>query len=101
MSDASKLRNAAIAARQKREAEDAAAAKGTASYGVAEAVGLPESMLPVQLVQLLPEKVAPAPWRTQCRVITWMHPVAPAALETIPAAIRPAGIALAAWALVR
>jgi hypothetical protein len=101
MSDASKLRNAAIAARQKREAEEAAAATGATTYSVADAVGLPESVLPVQLVQLLPEKVAGAPWRTQCRVVTWMHPVAPAALEAFPAPIRPAGVALAAWALVR
>jgi len=101
MSDAHKLRNAAFAARQKREAEDAAAASGAATYGVAEAVGLPESQLPVELVRLLPEKVAGAPWRTQCRVVTWMHPVAPAALDAFPAPIRPAGIALAAWALVR
>jgi hypothetical protein len=101
MSDASKLRNAAIAARQKREAEDAAAVSGTTTYGVADAVGLPESVLPVQLVQLLPEKVAGAPWRTQCRVITWVHPVAPAAVEALPAPIRSAGISLAAWALVR
>jgi hypothetical protein len=101
MTDASKLRNAAIAARQKREAEEAAAASGAARYAVADAVGLPESVLPVQLVQLLPEKVAAAPWRTQCRIITWMHPVAPAAVEALPAPIRSAGISLAAWALVR
>ena len=99
MSDASKLRNAAMAARAKREAEDAAGKTG--AYEVTDAVGLPETHLPPALLQLLPHKVAPAPWRTQCQVVTWMHPVTPAALEAIPAAIRPAGIALAAWALVR
>jgi len=30
-----------------------------------------------------------------------MHPVAPAAIEAFPAPIRPAGVALVAWALVR
>jgi hypothetical protein len=101
MSDAHKLRNAAIAARQKREAEAAAAATGASTYQVGDAVGLPESTLPAALINLLPEKVAGAPWRTQCRVVTWMHPVAPAALEAFPPPIRPAGTAIAAWALVR
>ncbi|HWC33502.1 MAG TPA: acetoacetate decarboxylase family protein [Mycobacteriales bacterium] len=101
MSDASKLRNQAFAARAKREAEEAAAAAGASAYGVADAVGLPETTLPAELVRLLPDKVARAPWRTQCRVMTWMHPVAPAAVEALPAPIRAAGIALAAWALVR
>ncbi|HVS67377.1 MAG TPA: acetoacetate decarboxylase family protein [Mycobacteriales bacterium] len=101
MSDAHKLRNAAIAARAKREAEEAAAAKGSASYGVNDAIGLPETQLPPQLVPLLPDKVPPAPWRTQCRVITWVHAVAPAAIEAFPAPIKPAGVALVAWALVR
>jgi hypothetical protein len=101
MSDASKLRNAAIAARQKREAEEAAAKSGSTTYAVSDAIGLPESALPAELIRLLPEKVAAAPWRTLCRVVTWMHPVAPAAIEALPAPIRSAGISLAAWALVR
>jgi hypothetical protein len=102
MSDAHKARNAAIAARAKREAEEAAAASGkTPGYSVIDAVGLPETTLPSALVQLLPENSAPAPWRTHCRVITWMHAASPAAIEAFPAPIRPAGVALVAWALVR
>jgi hypothetical protein len=100
MSDASRLRNQAFAARAKREAEEAAAVTG-APYGVLDACGLPETALPAALVQLLPHKVAGAPWRTQCQVITWMHPIDAAALEALPASIRHDGVALAAWALVR
>lgn len=99
MSDAHKLRNAAFAARAQREAAEAAGSQ--ASYGLRDAVGLPESQLPGPLVDLLKDTVAAAPWQTRCRVITWMHPVGPAALETIPAAIRPSAIAMVAWALVR
>lgn len=73
----------------------------TAPYPVTAAVGLPETTLPEQLLELLPPSVAAAPWRTRCRVVTWMHPVDPAALETFPAAIRPEKIASVAWALVR
>lgn len=101
MSDAHKLRNAAIAARAKREAEETAAARGGGGYGVAEAVGLPESTLPAALIQLLPDKIPGAPWRTQCHVVTWMHPVGPAALDAFPQPIRPAAVSLVAWALVR
>lgn len=99
MSDAHKLRNAAFAARAKREAEEAAGP--TTTYAVTEAVGLPETNLPAVLVDLLPKSVPAAPWRTQCQVTTWMHPATPAALEAFPAPIKPDGSAMVAWALVR
>src|SRR3569623_1970675 len=101
MSDAHKARNAAIAARAKREAEEAAAAKNAFGYQVADAVGLPETTLPAALVQLLPDKVAAPPWRTHCQVITRMHAAPANAIEAYPGAIWPTGIALDAWALVR
>jgi hypothetical protein len=102
MSDAHKLRNRAIAARQQREAEDAATRSASrAGYSVTDAVGLPETQLPSALTNLLPTSVPGAPWRTQCRVVTWMHPVAAAAVEAFPPPIRPSGVALVAWALVR
>jgi hypothetical protein len=100
MSDAHKLRNAAIAARAKREAEEAAGG-AIAVYGVTDALGLPEANLPTPLVELLPKSVPPAPWKTLCDTVTWVHPATPAALEAVPAPIRPTGNALVAWALVR
>jgi hypothetical protein len=100
MSDASSLRNKAFAARAKREAEEAAGVTSTV-YGINDANGLPETVLPPPLVDLLPPSVPGAPWRTQCRVITWMHAAEKAALDVFPAAIRPEKIALVAWALVR
>jgi hypothetical protein len=72
-----------------------------APYPVASAVGLDETRLPEDLLARLPETVAPAPWQTRCRVVTWLHPVDGRALDAVPEAIRPDGIAVAAWALVR
>jgi hypothetical protein len=73
----------------------------SAPYTVTAAAGLPETQLPDSLVVQLPDAVAGAPWHTRCRVATWLHPVADAALDAFPDAIRPASIALVAWALVR
>jgi len=72
-----------------------------APYSVTAAAGLPETELPNALVDLLPPSVAGAPWRTRCRVATWMHQVDESALDAFPKVIRPDGIALVAWALVR
>lgn len=73
----------------------------TAPYDLTAAVGLPECVLPDALLARLPESVAAAPWRTRCRVVSWLHEPDAAAIETFPAAIRPDAIALVAWALVR
>jgi len=73
----------------------------SAPYAVTAAAGLPETDLPDSLLSRLPESVAPAPWNTKCQVVTWHHPADAAAIETFPPAIRPSGVALVAWALVR
>lgn len=73
----------------------------TAPYAVTDAVGLPETHLPADLLARLPESVAGAPWRTKCRVVSWLHPVDAAALAAFPAQIRPESVAVVAWALVR
>jgi hypothetical protein len=73
----------------------------TSTYAVTQAAGLPETVLPYELLAKLPHSVEAAPWRTRCRVVTWMHPVEAAALEAFPDAIRPDRLALVAWALVR
>jgi Acetoacetate decarboxylase (ADC) len=73
----------------------------TATYAVTQAAGLPETTLPYELLAKLPTSVSAAPWQTRCEVVTWLHPLDDAALETLPETIRPAGIALVAWALVR
>jgi hypothetical protein len=70
-------------------------------YAVTDAAGLPETDLPDTLLAQLPDSVALAPWHTRCQVVTWLHPVTDAALETFPDAIRPDSVALVAWALVR
>jgi hypothetical protein len=72
-----------------------------APYPVTAASGLPETQLPDSLLAQLPTVVAGAPWRTKCRVVTWLHPVDEAALTALPEPIRAAGISLVAWALVR
>jgi hypothetical protein len=72
-----------------------------APYAVSAATGLPETRLPDSLLAQLPDHAAPAPWRTQCQVVTWHHPADPAAIETFPDTIRPDAVALVAWALVR
>lgn len=73
----------------------------TVPYPVTSAAGLPETRLPDSLVAQLPATVAGAPWRTRCRVVTWLHTVDEAALDALPAQIRSAGISIVAWALVR
>jgi hypothetical protein len=73
----------------------------TLPYAVTDAAGLPETQLPDSLLAQLPDVVAAAPWHTSCQVVTWLHPVDAAALETFPAPIRPDSVALVAWALVR
>ena len=73
----------------------------TAPYPVTAASGLPETHLPESLIAQLPASVAGAPWHTRCQTVTWLHPVDEAALNALPAAIRPAGISVVAWALVR
>jgi hypothetical protein len=72
-------------------------------YGVTDAAGLPETVLPDSLVARLPDPstVAPAPWQTSCQVASWLHQVDSDALEVFPAAIRPSAISVVAWALVR
>jgi Acetoacetate decarboxylase (ADC) len=72
-----------------------------APYAVTAAAGLPETQLPADLLARLPDSVAGAPWHTRCRVVTWLHAVDASALDAFPAAIRPDGVALVAWALVR
>jgi hypothetical protein len=72
-----------------------------APYPVTAATGLPETWLPESLVAQLPTTVAGAPWRTKCRVVTWLHTVDDDALDALPPEIRSAGISLVAWALVR
>jgi Acetoacetate decarboxylase (ADC) len=70
-------------------------------YPVTAAVGIAETRLPDALVDQLPAQVAPAPWHTKdCRVTTWMHLLDTSALEVYPPEIRPASIAMVAWALV-
>jgi hypothetical protein len=73
----------------------------TTPYAVTQAAGLPETWLPEELLATLPSSAAAAPWQTRCEVLTWLHPLGDAALETLPEPIRSAGIALVAWALVR
>jgi Acetoacetate decarboxylase (ADC) len=70
-------------------------------YPVTEAAGLPETRLPYELLTQLPTAVSGAPWKTHCDVVTWLHPLDAAALDVYPDVIRPAKIALVAWALVR
>lgn len=70
-------------------------------FPVEAAAGLPETRLPEGLLARLPDSVAPAPWRTCCDVVTWLHPVDAAAAELFPPPIRPREAALVAWALVR
>jgi hypothetical protein len=71
-------------------------------YAVTDAVGLPETRLPEELLARLPADVAAAPWHTRdCTVVTWLHPVPAEALEAFPEQIRPASVALVAWALVK
>lgn len=72
-----------------------------APYPVTAAVGLPETVLPDSLVAQLPSSAAGAPWHTKCRVMTWLHSVDEAALDTLPPELRSAGISVVAWALVR
>ncbi|HEX3823614.1 MAG TPA: acetoacetate decarboxylase family protein [Mycobacteriales bacterium] len=73
----------------------------TVAYAVTAAAGMPETELPDSLLEQLPATVAPAPWNTHCDVVSWLHPVGPEAVVAFPAVIRPAAVALAAWALVR
>jgi hypothetical protein len=73
----------------------------SAPYAVTAAAGLPETVLPDSLVSQLPASVAAAPWHTRCQVVTWYHPAEAATIEAFPDAIRPDGVALVAWALVR
>jgi hypothetical protein len=71
-------------------------------YTVAEAVGLPETHLPADLIERLPKTVAPAPWHTRdCRVMNWLHPIDTEALAAFPDQIRPSGEVIVAWALVQ
>ncbi|HEX3707556.1 MAG TPA: acetoacetate decarboxylase family protein [Mycobacteriales bacterium] len=72
-----------------------------APYPVTAASGLPETHLPGSLIDQLPASVAGAPWHTRCRTVTWLHAVDESALAALPEAIRPAGISVVAWALVR
>lgn len=74
-----------------------------APYAVTDAAGLPETVLPEDLVARLPDasSVAPAPWHTKCHVASWLHPVDADALDLFPDAIRPANLSVVAWALVR
>ncbi|MBV9486564.1 MAG: acetoacetate decarboxylase family protein [Frankiaceae bacterium] len=73
----------------------------TLPYAVTDAVGLPETRLPEDLLTQLPETVAAAPWHTRdCRVMNWLHPVAAEALSCFPEQIRPTGDVIVAWALV-
>jgi hypothetical protein len=72
------------------------------TYAVTDSAGLPETELPDNLVEQLPANVAPAPWLTRdCTVVTWLNAIEPAALDAVPAAVRPAGATLVAWALVQ
>jgi hypothetical protein len=73
----------------------------TTTYNVTDALGLPETLLPQSLVAALPATAAPAPWQTRCEVVSWFHAVDHDALAALPEPIRPAGIAMVAWALVR
>jgi hypothetical protein len=73
----------------------------SAPYAVTDATGLPETRLPDSLLAHLPATAPAPPWRTRCHVVTWLHAVEADALEAFPDAIRPAGIELVAWALVR
>lgn len=72
-----------------------------ATYDVTQALGLPETLLPDALIGRLPSSVAAAPWLTSCEVVTWFHPLDDDALTALPEPVRPAGIAMVAWALVR
>jgi hypothetical protein len=73
----------------------------TLPYAVTAAAGLPETVLPESLITRLPDTAPAAPWSTRCRVVSWLHGVGAEAIAAIPPAIRPAGPALVAWALVR
>jgi Acetoacetate decarboxylase (ADC) len=73
----------------------------TGIYAVTQAAGLPETRLPYEFLAHLPTSAARAPWSTTCDVISWMHPIGDSALPLVPAAIRPAKLALVVWALVR
>lgn len=70
-------------------------------YAVTDAVGLPETRLPDDLLQRLPGTVAAAPWEARCQVVSWLHAIDEAALTTIPEPIRPATAGYVAWALVQ
>jgi hypothetical protein len=72
-------------------------------YPITDALGLPETVLPDDLLARLPDAsaVAPAPWQTRCQVTSWLHPVDADALGAIPAPIRPGSVSVVAWALVR
>jgi hypothetical protein len=70
-------------------------------YAVTDAVGLPETRLPDDLLTQLPSTVAAAPWEARCQVVSWLHPVDEAALAAFPDAIRPATTGYVAWALVQ
>jgi hypothetical protein len=76
---------------------------GAARYDVTSAAGLPETVLPAELIARLPDAstVAPAPWATRCHVVSWLHQVDADALGTFPEPIRRDGLSVVAWALVR
>jgi hypothetical protein len=71
------------------------------SAPVTDAVGVPETLLPPHLVEQLPSDVAPAPWRARCSITMWWHGASRAALDVLPAAIRPERLRAVAWVLVQ
>ncbi len=77
------------------------AALGQALFPVSAAVGIAETMLPVDLIDRLPATAAPAPWRTHCHITTWWHRPRRGTAELLPAGVRDKKLNAVIWTLVR
>jgi hypothetical protein len=70
-------------------------------HPVTAAQGMPETVLPDDVVAGLPATAAPAPWSTRCRVTTWWHKPRRESLDVFPEVLRPERVIAIAWSVVQ